>query len=252
VHVSPSSTRVLHSSTKPPPIHNLVNGKHDKEDDIPRTHTARIRNPIQPHIYGPDPGMMQTAPERHTAKKTTDGEADPSDSERSKTLVLFTDNAREMHRLLSHATNADECRLIVDMFFVKSGLQLESVNHDTPYPSPPLEPTVPLPDVADIDLENSLVELFLGTAGEVEVEVEVEEEEVDAEEEEVEEVEAGAEARAEEDDDDEPLSPTDTVVSKEIPMILPVTPDDPAPLAHGNTTAWQTVQEVTRPNIITD
>lgn len=67
-----------------------------------------------------------------------------------------------MRRLLAMATNVDECRLIVDMFFAKSGLHLEPVDSKLS-----LAPDVsrPVPG-GDTSLEHSLVELFLGGAGE--------------------------------------------------------------------------------------
>jgi len=152
-----------------------------------------------------------------------------------------------MYRLLTHATNADECRLIVDMFLVKSGLQLEAVSHDTPYPSPPLEAAVHLPSVADIDLENSLVELFLGGPAEAEAEADPEAEaEV--------EVEVEVEIEVETEEDDEPLSPTDTVVSKEVSLVVPVSPHDTSFHPHGNTTTQpvlKDIQELTLPYLTT-
>ena len=62
------------------------------------------------------------------------------------------DDARKLHGLLSHATTADECRLLLDMFLVKSGISSAS----------PPTPVVPRAEVIPVDaIERSIVELLL-------------------------------------------------------------------------------------------
>ena len=62
------------------------------------------------------------------------------------------DDAKKLRDLLSHATTADECRLLVDMFLVKSGI---------PSVSPPT-PVTPRAEVIPVDeIENSIVEVLL-------------------------------------------------------------------------------------------
>lgn len=200
------SPRALHPSPNFPAAHNQVNTSHDTEEDKSRINTARVRQQPQPNVSSSNPGVLLVPPERHPARKANNTTAKHLDAEKSTHLTAFTDHAREMYRLLTHATNANECRLIVDMFLVKSGLQLEFANHDTPYPSPPPETAVHLPSIDDVELENSLVELFLGGAGDVDAETD------------------DSEADGEAEEDEEPLSPTDTVVSKEVPLTLPDTP----------------------------
>jgi hypothetical protein len=188
-------------ASHPPPLpvpHSQADASHTEEDK-PRINAPRVRQQPQPNVDSSNTGVLLVPPQRHPARKAKNAAKHP-DAEKSANpanLTAFVDHAQEMHRLLTHATNADECRLIVDMFLVKSGLQLESANNNTPYPSPPLEPAVNLPSIAEAELENSLVELFLGGAGDAD------------------------DSEVEDEDDEEPLSPTDTVVSKDAPLTLP-------------------------------
>ncbi|KAJ7591469.1 hypothetical protein C8J56DRAFT_935648 [Mycena floridula] len=78
-------------------------------------------------------------------------------------------DVQELRRMMTRATSADECRLIMDMFLAKSGTPLEPADFDVPYPSPSLSDKPEKPSGADTPLENSVVELFLG--GEMPVEV---------------------------------------------------------------------------------
>jgi len=61
-------------------------------------------------------------------------------------------------------TNADECRLIFEMFLAKAGVALEPASYEVPYPSPSpsSSDTHPSREASDVTLELSLVELFLG------------------------------------------------------------------------------------------
>ena len=62
------------------------------------------------------------------------------------------DDAKKLRGLLSHATTADECRLLLDMFLVKSGISSVS----------PPTPVMPRAEVIPVDaIENSIVELLL-------------------------------------------------------------------------------------------
>lgn len=76
------------------------------------------------------------------------------------------DDVRDMHRLLSRATSADECRLIFAMVLAKSGIKVEPTDRDGSLPllsTPPSATIVQIPP-ADTPLEHSLVELLLGGA----------------------------------------------------------------------------------------
>lgn len=79
---------------------------------------------------------------------------------------ISLDDTRDLHRMLSKAQNADECRLIFDMFLAKSGIPVQPTDYNVPYPSPsPSHSSTARqePTPADAALENSLVELFLGS-----------------------------------------------------------------------------------------
>ncbi|KIL70383.1 hypothetical protein M378DRAFT_7248 [Amanita muscaria Koide BX008] len=77
---------------------------------------------------------------------------------------LFPDtDAREMHRLMSVAGSADECRIILEMFMARSGIKC-----DKPVPAPSALP-VAIPTAIDVALENAIVELLL--SGETPLEV---------------------------------------------------------------------------------
>lgn len=169
-----------------------VNGQ-----EKPRSSSGRVPKQSLPSANGSST-VLSAPPERHSSKKAVETVAKPSPS------VTLTNNVKEMQHLLGQATNAAECRLIVDMFLAKSGLYLDSVDSDTSYPSPPSDNVQDLPSV-DLDLEYSLVELFLGGTGE----------------------EIGS-------DEEEPLSPADTIASKDTPVTFPVSPPYTPLPAHGN------------------
>ncbi|KAJ7167697.1 hypothetical protein C8R46DRAFT_1191771 [Mycena filopes] len=88
--------------------------------------------------------------------------------------IVTEDHARDMRRLLSKATSADECRLIFEMFLSKSGVAIEPApvpaSYDVPYPSPSPS-AAETRDTGEVMLELSLVELFLGGGGDTEAEV---------------------------------------------------------------------------------
>jgi len=76
--------------------------------------------------------------------------------------ALSATDARDMHRLLSSATTADECRIIFDMFLARSGISGEPKTMVVPYPSP--SPSLVKQShfaVKETSLETSLVELLL-------------------------------------------------------------------------------------------
>jgi len=66
-----------------------------------------------------------------------------------------------MQRLLSNATTADECRIILDMFMARNGIPREPKIQGVSDPSPPVVKHTAYTGV-EASLENSLVELFLG------------------------------------------------------------------------------------------
>ncbi|KAJ7068814.1 hypothetical protein C8F01DRAFT_1119409 [Mycena amicta] len=77
--------------------------------------------------------------------------------------LVAEDQARDMRRMLSTATNVDECRLIFEMFLNKSGVKLEPASYDVPYPSPsPSDSQHPTASDDGGMMELALIELFLG------------------------------------------------------------------------------------------
>lgn len=96
----------------------------------------------------------------------------PSTAEKAVTAAppaepAFTaEQAQDLRRLLSVATTADECRLLVDMFLSKSGFPLPPAANQvaTPAPSPEVEEAAAKIEVFNSDVERSLVGLLLGDA----------------------------------------------------------------------------------------
>jgi hypothetical protein len=111
-------------------------------------------------------------PRAKPAVQTVPGQASPTTTRKpaapsppvAAPPFIAEDHARDMRRLLAKATNADECRLIFEMFLAKAGVALEPATYDVPYPSPSLSDAhaASTRDSSEVALELSLVELFLG------------------------------------------------------------------------------------------
>lgn len=80
----------------------------------------------------------------------------PSPSQDAK-LSLNAAHARSLRQLMSTATSADECRVLVDMFLARVGFPIDRSTDADPYPSP-----ISSTDPSDVDLENSVIETLLG------------------------------------------------------------------------------------------
>ncbi len=75
------------------------------------------------------------------------------------------EEAQDLRRLLSVATTADECRLLVDMFMCKAGFPLSvtpSIDPDAPKSSSTVDVAVSKLETVNDDLESSLVAFLLG------------------------------------------------------------------------------------------
>ncbi|KAH8830179.1 hypothetical protein DL96DRAFT_1813267 [Flagelloscypha sp. PMI_526] len=80
------------------------------------------------------------------------------------------DDAKDIRRLFNKATNADECRVLMEMFLAKAGRPVDDAELENPYPSPSPSETqhrTPLAPTQDLHLEakgleHSIVDLFLG------------------------------------------------------------------------------------------
>ena len=66
-------------------------------------------------------------------------------------------HAQNLRQLMSTATTADECRVLVDMFLARVGLPIDRSTNVDPYPSP-----ISSTDPSDVDLESSVIETLLG------------------------------------------------------------------------------------------
>ena len=80
----------------------------------------------------------------------------PSPSQGSE-LPLDAAHAQSLRELMSVATTADECRVLVDMFLARIGFPIDRSTNADPYPSP-----ISSTDPSDIDLESSVIETLLG------------------------------------------------------------------------------------------
>ena len=72
-------------------------------------------------------------------------------------LSLNAAHAQSLRQLMSMATTADECRVLVDMFLARVGFPINRSTDVDPYPSP-----ISSTDPSDIDLESSVIETLLG------------------------------------------------------------------------------------------
>ena len=70
---------------------------------------------------------------------------------------LDTAHAQSLRQLMSMATTADECRVLVDMFLARVGFPIDRSTNVDPYPSP-----ISSTDPSDVDLESSVIETLLG------------------------------------------------------------------------------------------
>lgn len=81
----------------------------------------------------------------------------PSPSQRVESS-LNAAHAQSLRQLMSMATTADECRVLVDMFLARVGFPIDRSTNVDPYPSP-----ISTTDPSDIDLESSVIETLLGS-----------------------------------------------------------------------------------------
>jgi len=66
-------------------------------------------------------------------------------------------HVQSLRQLMSTATTADECRVLVDMFLARVGFPIDRSTNMDPYPSP-----ISSTDPSDVDLESSVIETLLG------------------------------------------------------------------------------------------
>ena len=86
----------------------------------------------------------------------------PTPVESTSTPSIPINDIRDMQRLLSSATTADECRVILEMFMARNGIPRDPKVLSVANPSPSPSVVKPISYTgAESLLENSLVELFL-------------------------------------------------------------------------------------------
>lgn len=81
----------------------------------------------------------------------------PSPPSQDAHSLLNTTHAQNLRQLMSTATTADECRVLVDMFLARVGFPVDRSTDTDPYPSP-----ISSIDPSDVDLESFVIETLLG------------------------------------------------------------------------------------------
>ena len=81
----------------------------------------------------------------------------PSPPSQGTESPLNATHAQNLRQLMSMASTADECRVLVDMFLARVGFPIDRSTNMDPYPSP-----ISSTDPSDVDLESSVIEALLG------------------------------------------------------------------------------------------
>jgi hypothetical protein len=184
--ISTNAWEVVTSVSGPPglgtgiPLPSRLSNGHTKLDSQWDRESSKIDSPAS---QAP-PSVVVPAQDRSSEQSTISGaprckECFTSTEPSRRVTVpsdpkpLFpADDARHIRRLMSKATTADECRLLLDLFLAKSGLPLVEldINVDNPYPSPSVSipPNDKHPYSSNTDLENTIVGLLLDGAGDTE------------------------------------------------------------------------------------
>jgi len=78
--------------------------------------------------------------------------------------TAMNEDAKVFRQSLARATSVEECRMLLDLFFAKTGLLPATVEEAAPYPSP--SPSVHPAEIpsytSDETLERQVIELLLG------------------------------------------------------------------------------------------
>lgn len=140
----------------------LTNGLH-KEVEEPNESTPHIaKRPPSPtgSATGSSTGKHLSPPTTKYMNGSKVLPEKPTDTPAEKSYQLSASDAEAMRRVMSKATNADECRVIVDMFLARCGMSVTTdVHRSSPSPYSGYE-SVPSTDSGD--LEHCLLELLLG------------------------------------------------------------------------------------------
>jgi hypothetical protein len=143
----------------------LTNGLH-KDVEASNESMTQPKRPSSPtgSATGSSTGKrMSSATAKHTngMKVLPDKpvEAPPIETPAEKTHRISESDAEAMRRIMSKATNADECRVIVDLFLARCGLPVPDLHAPSPSPYSGYES---VPSTESGDLEHCLLELLLG------------------------------------------------------------------------------------------
>ncbi|KAF8638589.1 hypothetical protein AX17_002130 [Amanita inopinata Kibby_2008] len=114
--------------------------------------SSSLRKPVPPLIPPIQPPVTTAASPPHATASV----------QAATSSILAENDVRDMHRLMSNARSAEECRLILDMFLSRAGIRFDG-KPDAQVSTPPPPPTsISSPIQNDSPLENSLVEFLLG------------------------------------------------------------------------------------------
>ncbi|KAH7926774.1 hypothetical protein BV22DRAFT_1111470 [Leucogyrophana mollusca] len=125
---------------------------------------SNISAPIYPVTHNESPARASStvksvppavdAPERTSSKGALSPPSGATSNTISPTHTSVAEHAQDMRRLLSHATSADECRLLVDIFMTRARLS----------GGVPPSPSLSVDHSLGPNIETTVVELFLGGA----------------------------------------------------------------------------------------
>ncbi|KAI0340869.1 hypothetical protein BDW22DRAFT_356386 [Trametopsis cervina] len=169
----PSPSASLRRPHKKTSLRSTTSSPRPPANDAPH---ALPDEPLHQPSPPPEPEVQAQASPVPSTVANSVMEVDSADiSEKPEPVVvgptsgLTFDDAQDLRRLLSVATTADECRLLVDMFFVKSGYPvLTQVDDDIiPVAAPQKLTSCPVDEASKIatsnaDMERSLIMHYLG------------------------------------------------------------------------------------------
>lgn len=151
---SPNGTVISSGSTKPSSVRQLASSG---ELSVTRDASLRSRTPT---IHE---APVESSAEDPSAMPLADGPTVVAPT------TFTSDDAQDLRRMLSVATTADECRLLVDMFLTRSGFARPIPDGEEPRKvSPAVEAAASKIEEFNDGLERSLVALLLGESDDVE------------------------------------------------------------------------------------
>ena len=131
----------------------------DRAYPITPASSSRV-SPAHDSVSLPPQTLTRSTSFRRPLPPITSPVSEPTETVQPVTHVtpsgLADNDAHEIHRLMSHAGSADECRLILDMFLAKAGIRAGGTNAITVTLHPNSSTS------SDSTLENTVVELLLG------------------------------------------------------------------------------------------